>query len=81
MPIYEYKCRRCGAVTEVLATSSRRPDDVVCRVCGGRHLEKTPSVPAVLSASRPRSSGQTCCGRSERCQTPPCSTGDKCRRD
>jgi hypothetical protein len=25
--------------------------------------------------------GSTCCGRSERCDTPPCSNDGKCQRD
>jgi hypothetical protein len=25
--------------------------------------------------------GTTCCGRAERCETPPCSLDDTCRRD
>lgn len=26
-------------------------------------------------------SGQTCCGRDERCDTPPCSDNGRCKRD
>ena len=35
MPIYEYKCRKCGQVTEVIQKFSDRPLRK-CRDCSGR---------------------------------------------
>jgi putative FmdB family regulatory protein len=45
MPIYEYRCKKCGAHSEVLLKlSDKQPSR--CRVCGGR-LEKLISSPAI----------------------------------
>ncbi|HNY64304.1 MAG TPA: zinc ribbon domain-containing protein [Deltaproteobacteria bacterium] len=40
MPIYEYRCRKCGAVKTVYAHSYKDPDDLVCDGCGGRKLKR-----------------------------------------
>lgn len=50
MPIYEYKCRGCGAVTELLVMS-RKPTsdyrmDPPCP-CGERFVDRIISAPAV----------------------------------
>jgi putative FmdB family regulatory protein len=78
MPIYEYRCENCGEQVEVLVRSetSALP---TCPNCGNPRLEKLLSVPYVMSGER-RPAGLTCCGREERCQAPPCSTDDVCRR-
>lgn len=45
MPIYEYRCKKCGAQREVLLKlSDKQPSR--CRECGGR-LEKLISSPAI----------------------------------
>jgi putative FmdB family regulatory protein len=45
MPIYEYRCKKCGKQTEVLVRSPEKPP-TRCRECGGR-LEKLISSPAI----------------------------------
>jgi putative FmdB family regulatory protein len=45
MPLYEYKCIQCGAVTEVIQKVSDTPLEV-CAQCGGR-LRKQVSSPAI----------------------------------
>ncbi len=45
MPIYEYRCKKCGKQIEVLLRSSDKPP-TRCRECGGR-LEKLISPPAI----------------------------------
>jgi putative FmdB family regulatory protein len=78
MPIYDFKCRDCGRVSEILvrSTDSR---EVCCPGCGGVNLERLIPSSFLVKAGSP-SSGGTCCGRAERCQTPPCSTGEGCHR-
>lgn len=46
MPIYEYRCRKCGEVTEVIQKFSDRPKRK-CRSCSGR-LEKLVSRTSFL---------------------------------
>ena len=78
MPIYDYRCRGCGWVWEVFMHSMAH-SPTGCPHCGSQSLERLFSVPYVIKgeAGIP---GTTCCGRTERCQTPPCSTGDVCQR-
>jgi putative FmdB family regulatory protein len=45
MPIYEYECRKCGALSEVFQKMDAKPP-VKCGQCGGR-LERRISAPAI----------------------------------
>ncbi|MBA7634844.1 hypothetical protein ES703_42442 [subsurface metagenome] len=77
MPIYDYRCRECGRVSEVFLRSSK--SEVRCPHCGSEDVDKLVSASYMIrmDAAVP---GNTCCGRTERCETPPCSTNDVCRR-
>jgi putative FmdB family regulatory protein len=79
MPIYEYKCHVCGEVSEFLISGSSERSAPSCPGCGNRNLERMISAPNLLKNST-TASGKTCCGREERCETPACSTGNRCRR-
>ena len=46
MPLYEYRCDRCGERTEVIQTLSERPLKI-CPHCGERALRKMLSAPAI----------------------------------
>jgi putative FmdB family regulatory protein len=78
MPIYEYRCAECGTTFEALVRGHRT---LTCPRCGSSSLDKLLSAPTVLSGRTARPAGRTCCGRDERCEAPPCSGGDGCRRD
>lgn len=78
MPIYQYKCLECGDVSEFLILGSSDSKALACRSCGSQSLERLISAPSLLK--NVTNSGATCCGRTERCETPPCSTGERCRR-
>jgi len=80
MPIYEYRCGNCGERVEVLVRSGMSAPPT-CPNCDSPLLEKLFSLPHVLSGQTHRPSGLTCCGREERCETPPCSTDQVCRHD
>ncbi len=78
MPIYEYRCGSCGARVELfLKTTLETP---ACPECGHPLTERLLSAPNVSSGRITREPGHTCCGREERCDTPPCSSGDPCCR-
>ena len=79
MPIYEYRCGKCGGRVEVLVRSSTTAP--VCPHCGGAVMNKLFSTPNVLSGRTRRPVGHTCCGQEERCDAPPCSVGSGCRHD
>ncbi len=78
MPIYDYKCQECGRVSEIFLRSSDN-ENISCPNCGSKNLKRLISASYMIrmNASMP---GTTCCGRTERCETPPCSTDDRCRR-
>lgn len=51
MPIYEYRCRACGARFEKLVSLSARARDVECPACGQRKARKTVSLVGRVSGS------------------------------
>jgi putative FmdB family regulatory protein len=78
MPIFEYKCRECGAMQEALVLGGDE-EPACCGRCGADSIERVLSTPSAMTAfNRPK--GQTCCGREERCDTPPCFSGSACAR-
>lgn len=80
MPIFEYRCRDCGAGFESVALPGRK-EQARCPQCGSAGLEKQFSAfatPGRSGAGAP--GGGTCCGREERCDSPPCDEGGTCRR-
>jgi putative FmdB family regulatory protein len=82
MPIYEYLCKACGKVSEFLVGVGQGEATIRCRYCGSSHVNQKLSVSSFsMHSSRTGSqAGKTCCGKEERCDTPPCSTGGGCRR-
>lgn len=78
MPVYAYRCADCGQTFEALVRAGRT---VRCPDCGSATLDKLLTTATVLSGPTTRSTGGTCCGRLERCNTPPCSGDMACRRD
>ncbi len=39
MPLFEYRCKKCGHINEVLVFGSEKPE-LVCEKCGSKKLEK-----------------------------------------
>lgn len=75
MPIFEYRCQKCGEVTEHLQKVFDSPPEK-CHRCGGG-LERLLSVPTVHGSGK--DSGQAscdrsspCCGLDVPCDAPPC---------
>jgi len=79
MPIYEYRCKACGATSEHLVGMGK-DEEIACKDCGSTELERILSVASFMGGISDRTPGRTCCGREERCSTPPCSGGGTCRR-
>ena len=57
MPLYEYRCGKCGHITEVLEKADSSAQHV-CEKCGGRRMEKLISSFGVGPAGKP--SGGSC---------------------
>jgi putative FmdB family regulatory protein len=79
MPIYEYRCLQCGEISEIFLRSLEG-QNIQCPACGSRKLDKLLSASYTLKTDV-SAAGTTCCGSAERCQTPPCSSDNTCRRD
>lgn len=82
MPVYEYRCEDCGKITEFLEGVGRGETERKCKYCGSERLSKVLSRIYVASDGNIIGSqgGRTCCGRSERCEKPPCSDDGGCIR-
>ena len=78
MPIFDYKCQECGKVSEVFVNNADSRS-ITCHTCGSDKMERLISASYVLQTEI-RVPGTTCCGRTERCEAPPCSVGDTCSR-
>jgi len=79
MPIYDYKCQDCGKVSELFFRSDDS-EDINCPHCGSRNLKRLISAPHVIKMNAPMP-GTTCCGRTGRCEAPPCFAEGTCRRE
>lgn len=44
MPIYEYKCKKCGNIFETLTFSIQEKQPVFCPSCGSKKTEKLMSM-------------------------------------
>ena len=82
MPIYEYRCNNCGGVSEFLEGVGQEKIEKICKHCGSKKLSKIFSKSFVSTSGHLIGSqgGTTCCGRTERCETPPCSDDGVCKR-
>ena len=61
MPIYEYKCRKCGKLSEILQGVGSEKVAVKCGSCGSTDVEK---VFSVMSVGKSDSAQQSPCGGS-----------------
>ena len=78
MPIFNYRCNQCDTVSDLLL---RGPEyDVKCPNCGSADMERLVSASYSIKMGT-TAPDTTCCGRAERCETPPCSGGETCRRE
>ncbi|MDQ6705889.1 MAG: zinc ribbon domain-containing protein [Acidobacteriota bacterium] len=53
MPIYEYKCERCGTKFEKLVRRGSEAAELGCPTCGGKHLNQEYSTFAAHANSAP----------------------------
>jgi putative FmdB family regulatory protein len=79
MPIYDFRCQECGELSEALLSISSDSRTLACPSCGSQNLERLISAPSLMK-EKANPPGTTCCGRTERCETPPCSTDKGCHR-
>ena len=61
MPIFEYKCKDCGKLTEVLVNPGANPKPA-CEHCGSKKTEKRFSTFAPQAKESPAPAGGSCQG-------------------
>ena len=77
MPIHEYRCPECGEIREALILPGGQEEAVLCERCDSTRMERVLSAHSAPPAFvRPK--GQTCCGRTEQCGSPPSGSGKTC---
>jgi putative FmdB family regulatory protein len=71
MPIYEYRCRSCGKVSEIFKGIGDKDDPLQCAYCSSKDLEKLLS-PASFSFTGGLSDGEgpRCCESAVSCANP-----------
>ncbi len=71
MPLYEYECKSCEGLVEVLVRS--QSEQAECPTCGGKQLDRVFSVPAAPSVKG--KSSLPVAGSGESCGAPRCCGG------
>jgi len=51
MPLYEYECKKCGKLTEILQIHSENDKDVKCPECGSSEMRRKFSTFGVIMGS------------------------------
>jgi putative FmdB family regulatory protein len=60
MPLFDYKCKKCGHVTEFLESSGSK-EAHRCEKCGSTRMEKLLSAFSVASGEGSGTSGSSSC--------------------
>jgi putative FmdB family regulatory protein len=79
MPLYDFLCLDCAALSEILVTGADEPP--TCSHCGSRNLKKMLSAHSSLSGARPSrlpATGDTACCGSEPGQAAGCAGPGSC---
>lgn len=80
MPIYEYRCKDCGTVSEILQGVTIKEVPVKCSNCGGTNLVKLISTHAGGSKKHGDLPGGSCCGGEKKELSDCCVPGSCCGR-
>jgi putative FmdB family regulatory protein len=48
MPIYEYQCRDCGEISEILVRTLKEPQEIHCKNCDSIDLTRLLSRPGLI---------------------------------
>ena len=79
MPVFDFKCKRCGKVSEILLKGIDEAESQACPHCGSRGMKRLLSAPSAVVAKHAGDSpkdGGSCCGRGT-----PCDSLKHCCRD
>ena len=62
MPMYEYRCKKCGEVSEILTGVSKEEPEIRCEVCKSTDLKKLISISNFTVASAKATVERAPCG-------------------
>ncbi len=72
MPIYEFRCTRCGHIQEILVSSTNATVEMKCESCENEEMERVLSRVSYLMGSSASS------GEGPKVTTKSCSPGNSC---
>ncbi|RPI05846.1 MAG: zinc ribbon domain-containing protein [Ignavibacteriae bacterium] len=72
MPIFDYRCKECSNLYDILHKGKEVIEDIQCPLCGSTHYTKLISLPGIIAKSTGRppcdsqrcGMDQSCCGGS-----------------
>lgn len=71
MPIYEYRCRSCGKVSEIFQGVGEEDDPLQCKQCSSKDLEKFLSPASFFIKGEFKEGGDSrCCESGVSCDNP-----------
>jgi putative FmdB family regulatory protein len=74
MPVYDYRCERCGMLYDVYHKVKEIKEDVVCPSCSSREHTRLMSVPSLSVAGKTSGDVGSCeCGNGGECCGGACS--------
>jgi putative FmdB family regulatory protein len=75
MPLFEYRCEKCDAVSEFLVGVSQEKQVIQCPQCGATELTKLLSATNVGGSHRKDKGTMPCCGSGGGCDISSCGGG------
>lgn len=66
MPIYEYRCKDCGVVSEILQGVTIAEVPLKCSNCGGKNMVKLFSIHSGGNKKSSDRQNQSCCERDKK---------------
>ncbi|MBU4304111.1 MAG: zinc ribbon domain-containing protein [Candidatus Omnitrophica bacterium] len=76
MPIYEYQCRECDKTSEFLVGVVQLPEEIRCKHCGSKKIDKKISGGFVASSTK-KTKGPSCVS-GQGCDSAACLYGKHC---
>ncbi len=82
MPIYEYQCQKCQAVSEFLVGVVQKKVEIKCKHCGSKKLKKIFSGSFISTPGKMKDMpcADVCPGRNQGRGLPPCAQSGICNQ-
>jgi putative FmdB family regulatory protein len=68
MPIFDYRCKECNTLYDILHKGKEITEDIICPSCGSLHYTKLISLPSIITRGTPAIHCDTnACGMDKSC--------------